>query len=170
MNRRLAVLALLSLLAIGAFSGCRRPDSRYMNQGKSSAFSDGTSYEGMWLDGELEYIVFIPPMVDVTFQSSQGPGTMQPAAEGLTIIPEGLHNNGDLVDTSGMRKVFLLKPDGTLKPIAVDQTLLPHMRLSNIQELESSPIWPELAQEIRDTTTSAEQPLSPPVDSTKSPL
>ena len=120
-------------------AGNSAPTSKYMNHSKSSAFSDGTGYLGMWLNDELEYIVFVPFGGKVDCISSPGPLETRP--KGLTIGSNGLYCDGKRVDTSGMRKVFVLLEGGNLRPIEISQEHLPYLRLSNIQELEDSPVW-----------------------------
>lgn len=114
--------------------------SKYMNY-SGPAFSDGTSYHGMWLNDELEYIVFVPSMVRLDSIVSVPWLTVEPKSEGLTICGEGLYYNGKCVDTSGMRKVFVVWEGHSLRPIEISQEHLSYLRLSNIQELEHSPVW-----------------------------
>lgn len=120
---------------------------QYMNRGAS--LSDGTDYHGMWLNGELEYVVFeTPGALQVRHtQSSQWKG-MTPSKDGLTLIPEGLWYNGAPVDTSSLNKVFVLQKNGVLRPAAVEEKYLAYLALSKITDLEQSPVWPFLKAEI----------------------
>lgn len=124
--------------------------SKYMNHGKKNAFSDGTDYQGMWLNGELEYIVFVPSMTTVNSQSSQWKG-MTPSKKGLTYIPEGLYNRGNKVNTNDMNRVFIFNEGGTLDLVKVDKDKFKYFSYSKIQQLEESTIWP-LIKEAVDST------------------
>lgn len=167
MKQTVVILAALAVIIAGiSFALNRSSASEYMNHGKSNAFTDGTGYQGMWSHEELEYVVFIPPMVNVTSQSSQWPG-MKPAPKGLTVIPEGLYKDGVLVATSKSKRAFVLLASGKIEPLNLNENLFAHMRLGKIQSLQKSPAWPEVAKAIRDAVaseveTKAERKLKAP--------
>ena len=151
MKQAIAILATAAVIMAGVWLVLNRTSAgEYMNHGKSNAFSDGAGYQGMWLDGELEYVVFVPPMVNVTSQSSQRPGSMKPAPKGLTVIPEGLYNNGVAVATSESKRAFVLLASGKLAPLNVNENLFRYMKLGKIEGLEESPAWPAVSKAIRD--------------------
>ncbi|NQU24034.1 MAG: hypothetical protein HQ567_22355 [Candidatus Nealsonbacteria bacterium] len=154
MKQAIGVLAAAAVIMAGVWLVLNRSSAgEYMNHGKSNAFSDGTDYQGMWFDGELVYVVFVPPMVNVTSQSSQWPG-MKPAPKGLTVIPEGLYNNGVAVATSESKRAFVLLASGKLAPLNVNEKLFRYMQLGKIENLETSPAWAEVAKVIRDAVDS----------------
>jgi hypothetical protein len=154
MKQAIAILAAAAVIMAGAWLVLNRSSTgEYMNHGKSNAFSDGTGYEGMWRNGALEFIVFVPPTVDVTAQSSQRPG-MKPASCGLTVIPEGLYNNGVAVATSKSTRAFVLLGSGELAPLNVNENLFRYMQLGRIEGLEKSPAWPAVSKGIGDAVES----------------
>ena len=155
MRQAIAVLAVAAVIMASVWLVINRSSAGgYMNHGKSNAFSDGTDYQGMWRNGELEYVVFVPPMVIVDSQSSQWLGSMKPAPKGLTVIPEGLYNDGVPVATSESRKAFVILASGRLAPLNLDKNLLSYMQLRKIENLERSPAWPAVSKAIRDAVES----------------
>ncbi len=154
MKQVTAILAAAAVILAGAWLVLNRSSTgEYMNHGKSNAFSDGMGYEGMWRNGELEFIVFVPPTVNVTSQSSQRPG-MKPASCGLTVIPEGLYNDGVAVATSESKRAFVLLGSGGLVPVSVNENLFRYMQLSRIEGLEKSPAWPAVSKATGDAVES----------------
>src|SRR5262249_32622052 len=111
-----------------------RPDEGFLNKGRSLA--DGTTYEGLWRKGNLEYVVFSPreaslkagPLYSL---SSQWRGST-PLSKGISLLPEGLYFDGTLVNTNGLNKVFVIQVDGSLRAVKIGQEDLEYLSYSRI--------------------------------------
>jgi hypothetical protein len=142
---------LIGFLIVGlASTGWLRPRDQFMNA-HGHRFIDGTSFIGMWRNGELEYVVFEPDQFwdqPLHVMSSQWLGST-PSEKGISALPEGLFFNRTIVDTAGLNKVFVLRPNGTLRAVKVDQDDLVYLSLSSINRLDESHIWPFFEAEFK---------------------
>ncbi|NRA40084.1 MAG: hypothetical protein HRU15_18210 [Planctomycetes bacterium] len=124
----------------------------HMDYEKRHAFSDQTSYSGMWISGKLKYIVFIPREITVETRSSRYYG-MPILATGITIIPEGLFYNGKRITTTPQHNIFVIQSNNNLCSLNLGPFYHKFFNISNIMKLEDSIAW----LEIKDIFNSVNQ-------------
>ena len=147
---RFFLVVLLASVAITTPLGCFRPDEGFHNKGGTLA--DGTTYDGLWRKGDLEYIVFSPAKARLKAgplysHSSQWRGST-PLSRGVSLLPEGLYVDGALVKTDGLRKAFVIQVDGSLRVVKIGQDDIESLSLSGMESLEKSDLWPLLRAEF----------------------
>ena len=137
--------ATVSSAALGLLlAGCADPTVR------AGRLDNGVRYWGAWEDDEVAYLVLlgeVPAGAEVEVHTGQD---LAPRPAGVSVSGRGLFEDGAAVDTSGARRLFVLKPDG-LEPVPLSEAELALLRWSVIGHLGQTGLWDRLraAQRLR---------------------
>lgn len=117
---------------------------RYMLR---SAFIGDCHWEGKWCvvagKEELLYMYFLPPGAsNLDIRSWNNVGDVSQATRGdIVCMPEGLYVNGERVETSEGRRVFVFADSRELRPLELTDSQLRTLTYESVDELERSDLW-----------------------------
>lgn len=139
------LVLLLAVCGTGSIVGMVvRNISHPVYRSVSSNLQGGCHWEAKWrvVRGreELLYIFFIPQKATFGTFTSNVPGE-GPDRTDISCLPEGLFVDGERVETTATRKVFVYTKQRKMRPVELSPDDLAKLTVAGVAEIENSSLW-----------------------------